>query len=104
MKVRQQAKNHRLLIDDQSLSISITSGEGARLLPLKVWPDPPHELFTVGLFVIGGAVASDEVGREVGREDEAEFDCGRRGARPESVFPEPENDGGCYTKARKKNR
>jgi len=75
-------------IKNQSLSTSMTSGEGGRRAPRSVCPPPPH----------GELPAADEAaeaGRELMVDGVGANECG---ARPESVFPAPENEGGfCGT-------
>lgn len=71
---------------DQSLSTSMTSGECALLEgrpPPSVCPPPPHEA--------PGAEEAADSGRELTVEGVGAIE---RGARPDSVFPLPPNDGG----------
>lgn len=75
---------------NQSLSTSITSGVRARRAvprpPPRVWPPPPH--------VEGpGADEAADAGLELTVDGVGAIE---RGARPESVLPDPANEGGFY--------
>jgi hypothetical protein len=72
---------------NQSLSISIISGEGgcrAPRPPPSACPPPPHG-------ELPGADEAAEAGRELMVDGVGAIE---RGARPESVCPAPENEGG----------